>query len=255
MLRLISRIDVRNGYHIKTICCEGVQKICSVEESIEHYSTAENESDEIILIDTVASLYGSDNWLLRQTDLEHFYCQIPISIGGGIRNVADAENTLARGADKLVINTAAIENPNLIEELSNRFGQQAIILQLDVREINGEYICFTTGGREPSSRKLSEWLSLSQKLGVGEFHITSIATEGTASKFPDQLAEQCVSIATIPLIVSGGIQDAQHMMHLWTSYGLDSFSFSSLTNRHGYLVSEIRNDLLKLGGRVRCPLI
>jgi cyclase len=252
MLRLIARIDVRNGFHVKTIGCEGVQKLRRVEESIEDFSVGENEHDEIILIDTVASLYGFENWLIRQSEIDHLFCPIPLAVGGAIRNVKDAEETIGRGADKVVVNTAAIHRPLLLAELADKFGRQAVVLQVDVGLIGEEYFCFSNGAREKSRYRVPELLKLAQELGAGEIHVTSISTEGSNKNFPEDLAEICKLATDLPIIVSGGIRSAEWIMHLFNNHDIDSFSFSSMTNVLDQSMSQIRAQLTELGGIVRC---
>ena len=250
MLRLIARIDARNGFHIKTINCEGVQKIRPIIESIEKFSNGDYAHDEIILIDSVASLYGFDNWLLRE-NTNHFYCPIPLSIGGGISNVEDATKTLHKGADKIVINTSAISKKKIITDFSKVCGRQAVILQVDAKEINNDYVCFTHGAREISKYKVRDWIRSAQDNGAGEIHLTSIDCEGTFKKFPLKLAEIASNCTNLPLIISGGIRSADQISNLNKNFGLSSFSFSSLTNICNLSLKELRNNLINLGHHIR----
>jgi len=251
-MRLIARVDVRNGFHIKTINCEGVEKIREASESIKLFSSGDNEHDEIIFIDTVASLYGFDNWFIRENQ-EHVYCPIPLSIGGGVSSVDIALQTLERGADKIVLNTAAIENPSLLEKISNLCGRQAVILQIDTKKINGEYMCFTHGARELSNYSVADWLKQAQSLGVGEIHITSIDSEGIDKAFPDDLADLCKTNTPLPLIISGGLRSSEDLCRFRREFEIDSFSFSSIVNRLNFKLVEIREQLLSSGEEVRCP--
>ncbi len=251
-MRLIARVDVRNGFHIKTINCEGVEKLRKIEESVELFSQGTNEHDEIILIDAVASLYGFDNWLIRQTS-KHMYCPIPLSIGGGVSSVDMAISTLERGADKIVINTAAIANPKLLESISSVCGRQAVILQVDAKKINGSYKCFTHGARELSNFTVEDWLHQAQDSGVGEVHVTSIDTEGIDDSFPEDLAGLCKSSTQLPLIISGGVGCSLDMQKIRQKFEIDAFSFSSITNRLNINIEKVRHELSMLGEDVRCP--
>ncbi len=251
-IRLIARIDVRNGYHIKTINGEGVKKLRTIEESLERFTKGVNEHDEILLIDAVSSLYGFDNWLIRQ-DNKHMYCPIPFSIGGGVASVDMAISTLEKGADKIVVNTAAIAKPKLLSDISNICGRQAVVLQIDTRKINNIYRCFINGSRELSNLTVENWLQQAQDNGVGEIHVTCINSEGVDATFPDDLADLCRSNTQLPLIVSGGIRSALDMKNLRLKFEINAFSFSSITNHLGLTVEQIRRDLLTLGESVRCP--
>lgn len=251
MIRLIGRIDVRNGFHIKTIQCEGVSKLRPVSDSIKAFSNGSNEHDELILIDSVASLYGFQNWLLRQHEYEFFYSPIPLAIGGALSSIDDVKETLAKGADKIVINTAAINDSGLLKDISHVCGSQALVLQIDTMKIAGEYRCFTHGAREMSRYTLEEWLHVANESGVGELHITSIETEGTESSFPVELAALSRGSTSLPLIVSGGINSSQVIADLYHNYSIDAFSISSIVNRLGISILSIRQHLCSLGIPVR----
>ena len=250
MLRLIARIDSRNGYHIKTINCEGVQKIRPIIDSILKFSNGGNTHDEIIVLDSVASLYGFKNWLLKQIN-EYFYCQIPLSIGGAIGSVSDATATLHKGADKIAINTAAINNPKLIEQISRKCGRQAVILQIEAKLVDKKFMCFTHGARELSKYSSKEWISAAQDYGAGEIHLTSIDAEGTSKNFPEELAELSKESTQLPLIISGGIRSSEQISRLNRIYGIDSFSMSSITNVCKRNLIDIRKELIELGHEIR----
>jgi len=237
-MRLIARIDVRNGFHIKTMQCEGVQKIRKVSESLKMFSFGPNEHDEIIVIDVVASLYGFDNWLMRENN-DHLYCPIPLAIGGGINSVDAAMDALSKGADKVILNTYAISNPSVLERISSACGRQAVVLQIDTKKVNDKYMCFTHGAREMTSVNLIEWIKNAKELGVGEVHVTSIETEGVFKNFPLDLAEICAENTNLPLIISGGIRSAQQINEIYKNFGINAFSFSSITNQQGIRLSEL----------------
>lgn len=250
MLRLIARIDTRNAHHIKTVRCEGTQKLRKVEDSIQEFSQGENEHDELILLDNVASLYGFENWLTRM-DAPHMYCPLPLAIGGGIKSLEDATEAIRRGADKVVVNTAAINNHKLLECLAGALGSQAVVLQVDAKRIEKQYLCLTHGARELSRYNLVEWLLIAQDSGIGEVHVTSVDSEGTVDPFPEPLAEKVMSNAGVPVILSGGIRSSEDICHLHESYGVAAFSISSFTAVLGGSISRLRRDLLNSGMEVR----
>jgi len=253
MIRLMARLDARNGNHIKTIQCEGVRKIRPVIESLNDFSVGVNEFDEIMVLDTVASLYGFSNWLLRQHEYEFFYSAIPLSIGGAISSVDDVKQTLAKGADKVVLNTAAINCPRLLEQLAAVVGSQALVLQIDSRKISDKYYCFTNGARELSKYSLEDWIGIAGKNGVGEIHLTSIETEGSDADFPSDLARLARSLTDLPLIISGGINSCKIIAEYYHDYEINAFSISSMINRLGRATSDIRQELDALGVPVRLP--
>ena len=252
MIRLIARIDSRNLNHIKTVQCEGVKVVRPVIESLSLFSSGSNEHDEILVIDNVASLYGVGNWLTKFSQ-DHHYAPLPLAIGGGIRSLDEATRTLRLGADKVVLNTSAIESPRLLDALSDRLGRQALILQVDTRKINGDYYCFTHGARELSKYKVSEWIKMAQERGVGEVFITSIDTEGCNRSFPEELASIAAENTNLPIILSGGINDAKLIASLHQTFKIDAFCFSSIVNSRNKTVQLLRQELSSLGLPIRNP--
>ena len=229
MIRLIARIDSRNGHHIKTVNCEGVQKIRTIEESLRIYSDQNGEYDEIIMVDSVASLYGTKNWLLA-SEQSHYYCPIPLSIGGGIQTIGDAIATLKKGADKLILNTGAIKNPEMLKAVSEECGKQAVVLQIDAKYIKGKYFCFTEGARELTRMTADEWIDRASDNGVGEIHLTSIDSEGTDKSFPEKLCKIAVDNTDLPVILSGGFRNASQIAYFASKYNISAFSMSSVSN-------------------------
>ena len=156
-------------------------------------------------------------------------------------------------ADKILINTHAIQDPSLLEAIASTIGSQSVVLQIDVKHYEGEYRCFTHGARELSSVSFVDWLSSAREFGVGEVHITSIDTEGTNHEFPLSLAEICCSLTELPLIVSGGFRSASHIAKIYSDFDIKAFSLSSYTNILGKSISELRNELTSLAVPVRNP--
>lgn len=214
------------------------------------FGSGAHEHDEILLLDCVASLYGKKHWALS-ADAEHLYTPIPLAIGGAISSTEEAVDLLSIGADKILVNTRAIANPQLITEIAQTCGRQAVILQVDTREIDGNFYCFTHGARNCSELTVKEWVSNAQSLGAGEVHITAIDTEGVPRKFPPSLASLAAESTNLPIILSGGIRSADDIASLHCNYGINAFSFSSLTNTLGLSVSQLRLDIKARGLNVR----
>lgn len=252
MIRLIARIDIRNGNHIKTMKCEGTKVIRRIEESIAMFSNGPEACDELMLLDNVATLYGYENWLIRERET-FFFCAIPLSVGGAICSPEHATKTLRNGADKIVINSAAVKDHTLIEKIAKVVGQQAVILQIDAKLIENSYRCCTHGSRELSNLKVKSWIASAQQMGVGEVHLTSVDSEGTDAPFPVDLIEIARSSTPLPIIVSGGITNAMQIHSLRRTYGIDSFSISSIPNRLNMQIKQLRSELSKLGETVRWP--
>jgi cyclase len=219
-------------------------------QSLAKFSSGIWEHDEIVIIDAVASLYGFDNWLLRESS-SFLYFPLPLAIGGAITSLDLALRTIEKGADKVVLNSGAIRSPAIIEEIANNCGRQAVVLQVDTRRVNGVYRCFTNGARELSTLTADQWLRSAQQNGAGEIHLTAIETEGTDKSFPSDLAELARSCTSLPLIISGGILSADAIAYYRRTFEIDAFSISSITNRLSKPVNVLKQELIDLGETVR----
>mgnify|MGYP006181822815 CR=1 FL=1 len=210
--RLIARLDVKNDSLIKGVHLEGLRKLGNPNEyALDYYKKG---VDELLFMDIVASLYGRNSLfeVVKKTAENIF---IPIAVGGGIRNEENASELLHSGADKVCINTAAVENPKLITKLAQRFGSQCIILSVEVKKrSNSRWEVFTHTGREKTGLNAIEWIKKAIKLGAGEVLLTSVDQEGTGNGFDYDLVSQISSICSVPLIVSGGLGKIDHIKKL-----------------------------------------
>jgi len=252
MIRLIARIDARNGQHIKTIRCEGTRVLRPINESIALFSGGPQACDEVMILDNVATLYGYENWLLREQET-FLFCPIPMSIGGAISSPDLAKRTLQTGADKVIVNSAAIKDPTLLEKIAKVCGRQAVILQVDAKLVDNCYRCCTHGSRELSHQCAKSWIASAQQMGAGEIHLTSVDSEGIDSPFPHDLAEIACSSTSLPIIVSGGFTAASQIQAIRKTYGINSFSLSSIPNRLNIPIDKVRMELSDLGETVRWP--
>lgn len=224
--RIIARMDIRNEYLIKTVKCEGVRKVGNPGEFIRTYDR--NMIDEVLLYDTVASLYERNTLRdIIEAASEFAFC--PITVGGGIRSIEDVRVLLSSGADKVAINTAAIHDPSLINALSHKYGSSTISLQLDAklrcrdRNISAEslaadgnmkldckkpdrnswYEAMTNGARQATGRDALEWAEEAVERGVGEIIVTAIDREGTGRGIDVELIRG-LSHLPVPIVASGG---------------------------------------------------
>ena len=200
--RLIARLDIKGNKLIKGIRFEGLRVLGDPVEAA--YQYAREGIDEMLFIDAVASLYGRNSLteILRQTTREVF---VPITAGGGIRSVADAAKLLASGADKIALNSEALQRPQLISELAQEFGSQCVVVSIQARKIHDhDWEAMGEAGRERSGRKVTTWMQEVQDLGAGEILLTSIDQDGTCQGPDNELIKKANSIASVPLIVGGG---------------------------------------------------
>ena len=200
--RLIARLDVKGPSLIKSINLEGIRKIGDPNKFAQRYY--EQGADEIIYMDMVASLYGRNNLhdIVTATAKNVF---VPITAGGGVRNVEDAETLLHSGADKVAVNTVATQKPELISDIATRFGSQCMVLSIEAKkQDNGTWEAYVDCGRERSGLDAVQWAKKGSELGAGEILVTSIDQEGTRQGFDTELVRQISDAVNVPVIASGG---------------------------------------------------
>ena len=200
--RIIPRLDIKGQNLIKGINLEGLRVVGNPNEFAKKYY--EQGADELIFMDNVASLYGRNNLydVIHEATKNVF---IPITVGGGIRSIKDANKVLRAGADKIAINTAAVRNPKIISELSKIFGSQCIVVSIEAKKINDKYWeVYTLNGREKTGINLIDWIKRIIECGAGEILLTSVDRDGTKKGFDTELIKVSSKICSIPLIVSGG---------------------------------------------------
>lgn len=204
--RIIARLDVKNNRLIKGIHLEGLRVVGNpLERALKYYKQG---VDELLLVDAVASLYQRNHLaeVVKEVCRQIF---VPVTVGGGIRSVSDAQALFEAGADKVSVNTAAIANPNLLEQLCSRFGAQAVVLSIQAKRdpLNtSRWLAMTDNGREFSGMYVEDWVSKAQHIGIGEILLTSIDKEGTSEGYDLALVSTVAAITTSPVLVSGGFE-------------------------------------------------
>ena len=203
MVRIIPRLDIKGPNLVKGIHLEGLRVLGNPSLFARHYY--ENGADELLFQAVVASLYqrNSLNDIITKTAKEIF---IPLTVGGGLRTIDDIKSVLRAGADKVSINTAAINNPDFIKKASRNFGASTIVVALEViQQEDGSYLCFTDNGREYTGVEALSWAQQVEELGAGELIVTSIDKEGTKKGMDVDLINYISSNVTIPVIAHGGV--------------------------------------------------
>tara|TARA_B100001121_G_C18570748_1_gene564848 strand:- start:96 stop:863 length:768 start_codon:yes stop_codon:yes gene_type:complete len=211
-IRIIPRLDVKKDWLIKGVQMEGWRKICNPSEAAISYS--EQGADEIIFIDVVASLYKRNNLIdiVKKVASSVF---IPLTVGGGIRTLDDVRLLLSNGADKITLNTAAIENPLLISEISDVVGSQATVISIEaIKNQSGEWEAMTDNGRNKTSKEVRLWAKQVEQLGAGEILLTSIDHDGMGNGYNLDLTKIISQEVNIPVIASGGLSNPSHLEDL-----------------------------------------
>jgi cyclase len=211
----------------------------------------EQSADELVFLDITASSDGRDTMVdvVDRTAREVF---IPLTVGGGIRGVEDARRILHAGADKVSVNTAAVHRPELITELSNEFGAQAVVLAIDAKHnARGGWNVFTKGGRVDEGIDAVEWAARGEALGAGEILLTSMDTDGVQDGFDCALTRAISRATKIPVIASGGAGKPEHFIRVLTEGEADAALAASIFHYGTYTVDELKEHLEKAGIPVR----
>lgn len=242
-MRIISRLDVKGKNLIKGINLEGLRVIGDPNQFAVKYYT--EGADEIIFVDSVASLYNRNN-LIDIVQLASKNIFVPFTVGGGIRNLEDAEKLFLSGADKISLNTAGIENPKLIENLAKNFGSQAVVVSIEAKKISDKkWLAYTNNGRENTNKDVVKWAREATDRGAGEIILTSVDREGTLKGYDESLVEEiCKNIKT-PVIVSGGFGKLDHMLNPVKKFGVDAIAIAHCLHYNKFTLREIRDFALE----------
>ena len=242
-IRLIPRLDIKGKNLIKGIQLEGLRVIGDPNKFAKKYYDL--GADEILYMDSVASLYGRNNLgsIIKKTTKDVF---IPITVGGGIRSIKDAYDIFISGADKIAVNTAAVKNPKLISDLVEKFGSQSIVISIEAKKISdSDWEVFTECGREKTGIKVIDWVKKSANLGAGEILLTSVDKEGMLDGYDTELTKVVSNEIEIPLIASGGMSKAEDILGAVIQGGADAISMASVLHYNKVSLNEIRKIALE----------
>lgn len=243
--RLIARLDIKGANLIKGIHLEGLRVIGDPQaRAFQYYQEG---IDEIIYIDSVASLYERNNL----TDIVKYTAEnifIPMTVGGGIRSLQDVENILRSGADKIAINTAAVRNPKIITDISNAFGAQCVVVNIEAKkQPDGSWEAYIDNGRERTGINALEWARQVQELGAGEILLTSVDKEGTRQGFDLELTRKVSAAASIPIIASGGMGKLQDVVDVIQYGQADAVSIADSLHYNRHTITEIKDFTANAG--------
>ena len=199
--RIIPCLDVKDGKVVKGVNFEGLKEVASPIDLAEFYSSC--GADELVFYDITASAEGRALFtdILRETAKRVF---IPLTVGGGIRSLADFERVLGCGADKVSVNSGAIANPDLIGAAAKKYGDQCVVISADIKRVNGEYHVFAKGGREDTGMLALPWIKRCVAEGAGEVVVNSMDTDGVKRGFDLPLLKEVCAAVNVPVIASGG---------------------------------------------------
>ena len=212
--RIIPCLDVKNGRVVKGVNFEGLKDVSSPVELAKYYSDC--GADELVFYDITASAEGRDLFtdILCETAANVF---IPLTVGGGIHSLADFDRVLKCGADKVSVNSGAIEHPELIAEAAKRYGDQCVVLSADIKRVNGVFRVFAKGGRVNTGMDAIEWLKRGVASGAGEIVVNSMDTDGVKHGFDLELLAAVCEAVSVPVIASGGAGCIEDFITLFTA--------------------------------------
>ena len=246
--RVIACLDVKDGRVVKGIQFLDLRDAGDPAELAAAYNR--EGVDEVIFLDITAS--AEKRALIVETVARTArQVFIPLAVGGGIRSVADARGILLSGADKVSVNTAAVENPVLITQLSEEFGSQAVVLAIDARRNGDSWSVYTYGGRKLTDRNAIEWAAEGESLGAGEILLTSMDCDGTQNGFDCALTKAISRAVMIPVIASGGAGNAEHFAQVLTEGEADAALAASIFHYGTVRVSDLKRHLRSQGITVR----
>lgn len=211
--RIISRLDIKNNFLVKGINLEGLRVLGSPESFAEKYY---NENiDELILQDVVASLYKRNqlNEITKKISQNIF---IPITVGGGIRSIEDVSKALDNGADRVSINSAAVENLKFVEKAIEKFGSSTISLSIETLEVDSQYKIYTESGRKETNIDFFDWIKIAEEYQLGELIVTSIRSEGRSKGLDLDLYKKISDVSSIPILAHGGASSEKDILNLFS---------------------------------------
>lgn len=248
-IRLIARLDIKGPNLIKGIHLEGLRVIGAPNDyALRYYLQG---ADELIYMDSVASLYGRNHLgdIVKEAVKNIF---VPMTVGGGIRSVDDASDILRAGADKVAVNTAAIANPQLIHDISQRFGNQCMVLSVEAKQTGPmKWEAYTDNGRERSGVDVLDWVKQGAAMGAGEILLTSVDREGTRKGFDVALIKAVTEAVSIPVIASGGMGNPKDLLTVVSEGCADAVAMADILHYKRAEINDIRKVAEDAGLGVR----
>ena len=247
--RIIPCLDIKNGRVVKGINFLNLVDAGDPSEQAKIYN--DNGADEICFLDISAS-NENRNIILEVVKKTTQNCFVPLTVGGGVRNMEDISNLLLAGADKVSINTAAVSNENLIKEGANKFGSQCIVVAVDAKKVdNDKWEVFTHGGRNRTGKDVFEFVDKVVSLGAGEILLTSMDRDGTKKGYDLDLTQKISNQVNIPVIASGGVGSLEHLYEGLKIGKASAVLAASIFHFGDYSISEAKRYLDSKGIPVR----
>ena len=246
--RIIPCLDVRNGRVVKGVNFAGLRDVDDPVTLARFYN--DSGADELVFYDITASYEGRPLFAdaLRRVAAEVF---IPLTVGGSVNALSDFDRVLKCGAGKVSVNTGAIRNPALIGEAAKRYGDQCVVLSMDVKRVNGAFHVFAKGGREDTGLNAVDWAKYGEDHGAGELVVNSIDTDGVRGGFDLEMLSAIGAAVRLPLIASGGAGRREDFLSLFALPRVDAGLAASIFHTHEVDIRELKRYLLESGVPMR----
>ena len=246
--RIIPCLDVRNGRVVKGTNFEGIRDVADPVEMARLYNAA--GADELVFYDITASFEGRALFtdILTRVAGEIF---IPLTVGGGINTLEDFDRVLKCGADKVSVNSGAIADPSIIGAAAKKYGDQCVVLSMDVKRVDGQFRLFAKGGREDTGIDAMDWAARGVAAGAGEIVLNSIDTDGVKNGFDLEMLDELASRVSVPIIASGGAGNMEHFAELFTHPGIDAGLAASIFHSKQVDIKELKRFLRGKGVEMR----
>ncbi len=246
--RIIPCLDVRDGRVVKGTNFQGLRDMADPVEMARFYN--DSGADELVFYDITASAEGRALFtdILRAVAREVF---IPLTVGGGIRTTADFGRVLKCGADKVSVNSGAIADPSLIGAAAKKYGDQCVVLSMDVKRVDGQFRVFAKGGREDTGIDALEWAVRGVGEGAGEIVLNSIDTDGVKNGFDLEMLDALAARVSVPIVASGGAGNMEHFAQLFTHPGIDAGLAASIFHTRQVDIRDLKRFLRTQGVEVR----
>jgi len=247
--RIIPCLDVKNGDVVKGVNFKGLSKVSSPVDLAKHYSDC--GADELVFYDITASFENRNLFtdILKEVAETIF---IPLTVGGGINTLNDFDRVLKCGADKVSVNSGAIKDPSIIEKAAKLYGDQCVVLSVDIKRVNGKFTVFAKGGRENTGIDAIEWIKRGEASGAGEIVVNSIDTDGVKGGFDIEMLKAVCDATSLPVIASGGAGSISDFVTLFNEVeGVDAGLAASIFHFGEVAIPDLKNALYNNGINVR----
>jgi len=246
--RIIPCLDIKNGRTVKGI---NFLNLIDAGDPVELAKIYANEgADELVFLD-ISATEEKRKTLLDLVERVAQQVNIPFTVGGGISSVEDVELLLKSGADKVSINSSAVKNPDLINQLSDKFGSQCVVVAIDAKQIDGKWIVHLVGGKVATEMDLFDWAKEVEQRGAGEILFTSMDNDGTKNGFANDALAQLTNLVNIPIIASGGAGNTQHFIDCFKESNADATLAASVFHFKEIEINQLKNELRKNNISVR----